>query len=110
MTKHADEVFKLVMSLYRELAPLRETDADTFQDTVLWMAEHTRTMPKDFLRAFRMRFRFLRIENRVRNISLTHDVQDLSEPYREVTSDVSDKELIDSIRNAISEESQEAEP
>lgn len=109
MTKHADEIFRLVVKHYKELTRLREFDADTFQDTVLWMAEHTRTMPRNFIRAFCMRFKFLRIENIRNHISLTYDVSDDSEPYTEKTSDISDTELINDIRNAISEEEKETE-
>lgn len=109
MTKHADEIFRLVVKHYRELAGLREADADTFQDTVLWMAEHTRTLPRNFIRAFCMRFKFLRIENIRRHIPLTYDVGDDAEPYVEKTSDISDTELINNIRNAISEEEKETE-
>ena len=107
MTKHADEIFRLVVKHYKELTRLREFDADTFQDTVLWMAEHTRTIPRNFIRAFCMRFKFLRIENIRNHISLTYDVSDDSEPYTEKTSDISDTELINDIRNAISEEEKE---
>ena len=110
MTRHADEIFRLVVRHYRELAKLREADADTFQDTVLWMAEHTRTLPRNFIRAFCMRFKFLRIENIRRHIPLTYDVGDDAEPYVEKTSDISDTELINNIRNAISEEEKETEP
>lgn len=111
MTKHADEVFKEITTHYDELARLIKDDADrdAFQDTVLWMATHPHS-GGNFVRRFRIRFHFIRIENlRQSHVQLDRDVADTSEPYTEKTSNEYATDIIDEIRNAILEEESTAE-
>jgi len=112
MTKPADEVFRLIVEHYAELYALVKTDADrdAFQDTVLWMATHTRAS-HDFVRKFRIRFRFIRIENHLSGVvPLTSEVPDNSEPYTEKTSDEHVEDIINELRDAILAEEEVQKP
>lgn len=83
---------------YTGLATLRRIDADVFQDTYIYLYNHSRTIaPKSpletpeaaFSRQFRMRFSFLLREKRARpaSIPVTEEPADTHTPYTEPKSD-----------------------
>lgn len=111
MTPHVNEVFKAILDHYDELLTLIETDSDwdVFQDTVLWVATHKQSGKGSFVRRFRTRFHFLRIESHSLPYStLTHEVPDTSEIYQEETSDEYVNDVLKEIQDAILAEKEKA--